>query len=238
MRTIIVDDERLAREEFKSMLKKHPQIEIVGEFKNTIEAEKGIKELTPDLMFIDIQMPGETGLEFLERINFAPRTIFVTAYDEFAIKAFELNAFDYLLKPLDPERLEDLINRLEEENKTPESIGNIDILKKGDKILVKDGEKVWFINIDEIRYFESDGNYVKVYFDKFHPLLLRSLNNLNDRIDPKLFFRANRKYLINLERIVKIDTWFNGGLHVELDCGTKIEISRRQAIKFKDMFSI
>jgi two-component system LytT family response regulator len=238
MRTIIVDDERLAREEFKSMLKKHPQIEIVGEFKNTIEAEKGIKELQPDLMFIDIQMPGETGLEFLKRIDFAPRTIFVTAYDEYAIKAFELNAFDYLLKPLDPERLDDLVNRLEEENKTPESVENIDILKKGDKILVKDGEKVWFINIEEIRFFESDGNYVKVYFDKFHPLLLRSLNNLNDRIDPKLFFRANRKYLINLERIVKIDTWFNGGLHLELDCGTKIEISRRQAIKFKDMFSI
>jgi len=238
MRTIIVDDERLAREEFKSMLKKHPQIEIVGEFKNTIEAEKGLKELQPELMFIDIQMPGETGLESLERIDFAPRTIFVTAYDEFAMKAFELKAYDYLLKPLDTERLEDLISRLEEENKTPASVENTNKLKKGDKILIKDGDKVWFINIDDIRYFESDGNYVKVYFDTFHPLLLRSLNNLNDRIDPKLFFRANRKYLINLETIVKIDTWFNGGLNVELDCGTKIEISRRQAIKFKDMFSI
>lgn len=238
MKTIIVDDERLAREEFKSMLKKHPQIEIVGEFKNTIEAEQGLKDLKPDLMFIDIQMPGETGLEFLERIDFAPRTVFVTAYDEFAMKAFELKAYDYLLKPLDPERLEDLINRIDEENKTPESVENIDKLKKGDKILVKDGEKVWFINIDDIRYFESDGNYVKVFFENYHPLLLRSLNNLNDRIDEKLFFRANRKYLINLEKIVKIDTWFNGGLHVELECGTKIEISRRQAIKFKDMFSI
>jgi two-component system LytT family response regulator len=238
MRTIIVDDERLAREEFKSMLKKHPQIEIVGEFKNTIEAEKAIKDLQPDLMFIDIQMPGETGLELLERIDFAPRTIFVTAFDEYALKAFELNAYDYLLKPLDPERLKDLVNRLEEENKTPESVENIKQLQKGDKVLVKDGEKVWFINIDDVRYFESDGNYVKVYFDKFHPLLHRSLNNLNDRIDPKLFFRANRKYLINLESIVKIDSWFNGALHVELDCGTKIEISRRQTIKFKDMFSI
>ena len=115
MRTIIVDDERLAREEFKSMLKKYPQIEVVGEFKNTIEAEQGLKELEPDVMFIDIQMPGETGLEFLERIDFAPRTIFVTAYDEFAIKAFELNAYDYLLKPLDPERLEEVITRIEEE---------------------------------------------------------------------------------------------------------------------------
>lgn len=238
MRTIIVDDERLAREEFKSMLTKHPQIEIIGEFKNTIEAEEAIKTLQPDLMFIDIQMPGETGLEFLERIDFAPRTIFVTAYDEFAMKAFELNAYDYLLKPLDPERLEEVINRLEEENKLPESVDNNEIIKSGDKILIKDGDKVWFIKIDDIRYFESDGNYVKVFFNTYHPLLLRSLNNLNERIDPKLFFRANRKYLINLDRIVKLETWFNGGLQIELDCGTKVEISRRQAIKFKDMFSI
>lgn len=238
MKTIIVDDERLAREEFKAMLAKHPEIEIVGEFKNTIEAEEGLKTLNPDLMFIDIQMPGETGLEFLERIDFAPRTVFVTAYDEFAIKAFELNAYDYLLKPLDPERLEEVISRINEENKVPEAVESNEVLKSGDNILVKDGEKVWFIKIDDIRYFESDGNYVKVYFENYHPLLLRSLNNLNERIDQRLFFRANRKYLINLNRIVKMETWFNGGLQVELDCGTKIEISRRQAIKFKDMFSI
>ena len=131
-----------------------------------------------------------------------------------------------------------MIERLEEENKVPDAVENTETLKTGDKILIKDGDKVWFIKIDDIRYFESDGNYVKVFFEKFHPLLLRSLNNLNDRIDPKLFFRANRKYLINLERVVNIESWFNGGLQVELDCGTKIEISRRQAIKFKDMFSI
>ena len=238
MRTIIVDDERLARAEFKSMLEKHPQIEIIGEYKNTIEAEEAIKTLQPELMFIDIQMPGETGLEFLERIDFAPRTIFVTAYDDYAIKAFELNAYDYLLKPLDPNRLEEVINRLDEENKLPDSVDNNKTIKTGDKILIKDGDKVWFIKIDDIRYFESDGNYVKVFFKAFHPLLLRSLNNLNERIDPKLFFRANRKYLINLDRIVKMESWFNGGLQVELDCGTRVEISRRQAIKFKDMFSI
>ena len=238
MRTIIVDDERLAREEFKSMLSKYPNIEIIGEYKNTIEAEEALKTLQPDLMFIDIQMPGETGLEFLERIDNAPRTIFVTAYDEYAIKAFELNAYDYLLKPLSPERLDEVIERLDEENKVPEAVEQSSVLKSGDKILIKDGDKVWFIKIDDIRYFESDGNYVKVFFNNFHPLLLRSLNNLNERIDSKLFFRANRKYLINLDRIVGIETWFNGGLQVELDCGTKVEISRRQAIKFKDLFSI
>ncbi len=238
MKTIIVDDERLAREELKSMLSKHPLIEIVGDFKNTIEAEEALKSLKPDLMFIDIQMPGETGLEFMERIKNAPRTIFVTAFDEYALKAFELNAYDYLLKPLAPERLEEVIVKLEEENKTPESVENTNKLQSGDKIFIKDGDKVWFIDIDDIRYFESDGNYVKVFFKEFHPLLLRSLNNLNDRIDDKLFFRANRKYLVNLNRIVNIETWFNGGLQIELDCGTKVEISRRQAIKFKDMFSI
>lgn len=238
MKTIIVDDERLAREEFKLMLSKYSDIEIVGEYKNTIELEEGLKTISPDLLFIDIQMPGETGLEFLERYPNPPRTIFVTAFDEHAIKAFELKAYDYLLKPLDPERLDELVLRLNEENAVPNAVQESTILFSGDKIFIKDGEKVWFITLDDIRYFESDGNYVKVYFKNFHPLILRSLNSLNERIDPKLFFRANRKYLINLNRIVNIETWFNGGLQVELDCGTKIDISRRQAIKFKDQFSI
>jgi two-component system LytT family response regulator len=238
MKTIIVDDERLAREAFKSMLKKYPQIEIIGEYKNTIEAEEALKKNQVDLMFIDIQMPGETGLEFLERIDHAPRTIFVTAYDEYALKAFELNAFDYLLKPLDPERLEETIKKLEEEEKIPESVVQNKKLKSGDKILIKDGDRVWFIKIDDIRLFESEGNYVKVYFEDKHPLILRSLNSLEDRLDPYLFFRANRKYLINLNKIKTIDTWFNGGLQVVMNCDTKIDISRRQAIKFKDMFSL
>jgi two-component system LytT family response regulator len=238
MKTIIVDDERLAREEFKLMLSKYPQIEIVGEYKNTIEAEEALKTLNVELMFIDIQMPGETGLEFLERINNAPRTIFVTAYDDYALKAFELKAYDYILKPLDKERLDEVIKKLEEEGEIPESVKKAEILKSNDKVFIKDSDKVWFIKVNEIRYFESDGNYVKVYFNDYHPLILRSLNSLNERLDDKLFFRANRKYLINLEKIVNIETWFNGGLQVEMNCGTKIEISRRQAIKFKDIFSI
>ncbi len=238
IKTIIVDDERLAREEFKSMLKNYPEIEIIGEYRNSEEAEKGIVELMPDLLFIDIQMPGESGLELVERLENPPRTVFVTAYDEFAIKAFELNAYDYLLKPLDDERLSEVIGRITEEHRTPEAVEKSSKLEAGDQIFIKDGEKVWFVKIDDIRYFESDGNYVKVFFDKFHPLILRSLNSLGDRIDPKLFFRANRKYLINLRRVVKIESWFNGSLQVEMDCGTRIDISRRQAIKFKDKFSL
>ena len=238
MRTIIVDDERLAREELKGLLAEYGDIEIIGEYKNTIEAKEAIERDAPDLVFMDIQMPGETGLQLLESMSNPPRTVFVTAYDEYAIKAFELNAYDYLMKPVDPERLSEVHKRLSEENKTPASVENSDVLRNGDKVLIKDGDKVWFIDVNDIRYYESEGNYVKVKFDTFRPLILRSLNSLEERMDEKMFFRANRKYLINLQHVVNIESWFNGGLQIELSCGTKIEISRRQTIKFKDRFSL
>lgn len=238
MKTIIVDDERLAREELKRLLENYGEVEVIGEYKNAIEAKEAIERDNPDLVFMDIQMPGETGLELLEKMANPPRTVFVTAYDEYAIKAFELNAYDYLMKPIDPERLSEVYTRISEENKTPESVQNLQVLKNGDKVLIKDGEKVWFINVNDIRYFESEGNYVKVKFENFRPLILRSLNSLEERMDEKLFFRANRKFLINLNHIVNIESWFNGGLQIELSCGTKIEISRRQTIKFKDRFSL
>ena len=238
MRTIIVDDERLAREELKSLLSKYGEIEIVGEYKNALEARVAIETQKPDLVFMDIQMPGESGLELLRSIANPPRTIFVTAFDEYATKAFEVNAYDYLMKPIDPDRLDEVYSRLTEENKTPSSVENSSTLKAGYPILVRDGDKVWFIKIDQVRYFESEGNYVKVHFDKFKPLILRSLNSLEERLDDKLFFRVNRKFIVNLNHVVNIENWFNGGLQVELSCGTKIEISRRQTIKFKDQFSI
>jgi len=238
MRTIIVDDERLAREELKGLLAEYGDIEVIGEYKNTIEAKEAIERDAPDLIFMDIQMPGETGLQLLENMSNPPRIVFVTAYDEYAIKAFELNAYDYLMKPIDPERLTEVYKRLSEENKTPASVENSDVLSNGDKVLIKDGDKVWFIDVNDIRFFESEGNYVKVKFDTFRPLILRSLNSLEERMDEKMFFRANRKFLINLQHVVNIESWFNGGLQIELSCGTKIEISRRQTIKFKDRFSL
>ena len=238
MRTIIVDDERLAREELKTLLAKYPDIELIGEYKNTVEAKAAIENDVPDLVFMDIQMPGETGLELLEKIKNPPRTVFVTAYDEYAIKAFELKAYDYLMKPIDPERLAEVYKRLSEENQMPESVANNGKLHAGERVLIKDGDKVWFIKVEDIRYFESEGNYVKVHFEKFRPLILRSLNSLEERMDEKLFFRANRKFIINLQHVVNIENWFNGGLQIELSCGTKIEISRRQTIRFKDQFSL
>lgn len=237
MKTLIIDDERLARAELKSVLEPYKTIEIVGEASNANEGIEMIESLQPDLIFLDIQMPERTGFEMLEELANCPKVVFVTAYDEYAIKAFEVNAFDYLLKPVDPKRLEEVIEKLakveEEELKAPTSRLNAD-----DKIFIKDGEKCWFVEMSKIRMFESDGNYVKVYFEKSRPLILRSLNSLEERLDPKTFFRANRKFIVNMNQISNIETWFNGGLQVELLEGEKVEISRRQAVKFKELMSL
>jgi two-component system LytT family response regulator len=244
MNVLIIDDERLAREELKSMLEKFDFLDIIGEAKNPNEGIQKIKEYQPDLIFLDIQMPGMNGFEMLQQLDEIPKVIFVTAYDEFAIKAFEINALDYLLKPIDPNRLNETVQKLQkpEDDFTTKLIG-IDsrkdkVLSSGDKIFIKDGEKCWYIDIQTVRYFESDGNYVKVYFDRFRPMILRSLNSLEERLDNKYFFRANRKFIINLDWITNIENWFNGGLLVTLKEGEKIEISRRQAIRFKEQMSL
>ncbi len=244
MKTIIIDDERLAREELKSMLLKYDFLDIIDEAKNPDEGILKIQEHKPELIFLDIQMPGMNGFEMLQKLDEIPKVIFVTAYDEFALKAFEVNALDYLLKPIDPERLNETLQKLQqpEDEFTTELVGNEarkeKILTNGDKIFIKDGDKCWYIDINTVRMFESDGNYVKVYFDGFRPLILRSLNSLEEKLDSRLFFRANRKYIINLNWISSIENWFNGGLLVTLKEGEKIEISRRQAIRFKDQMSL
>jgi two-component system LytT family response regulator len=244
MRTIIVDDERLARNELKRLLEIHPKIEIVGEAANAEEALDLIDKLQPELLFLDIQMPGKNGFELLSAIEGnTPEVIFTTAYDEYAIKAFEFNALDYLLKPIESERLSEAINRVEE-NQSPNEDRDRDVtrsekvLGENDQVFVKDGEKCWFVKLSKIRLFESMGNYVRLHFDDQKPLVLKSLNSLEDRLDTNTYFRANRKHIINLHWIEKIEPWFSGGLLVTLEGGDKIEISRRQAIRFKELMSL
>ena len=240
IKAIIVDDERLARNELKKLLEQHPEIEIVDEASNVDEGVEKIDLIRPDLIFLDIQMPGKTGFDLLAELEKSPRVIFTTAYDEFALKAFEVNALDYLLKPIDPKRLADAIQKLQTEIELEMSslMGtNRGPLTEADQVFVKDGEKCWFVKLSEIRLFESVGNYAKVYFSSHKPLILKSLNALEDRLDERVFFRANRKHIINLHWIEKIEPYFNGGLLVELKGGEKIEISRRQTVKFKEMMS-
>lgn len=238
MRALLIDDERLARKELTSLLENHNNIDIVGECSDAEEAKSGIKEHKPDLIFLDINMPGKNGFELLEELDNVPEVIFITAYDEFAIKAFEVNALDYLLKPVDPERLAEAISKVSQTEEDP--VEDEERLGTGDRIFIKDGEKCWFVSLEDIRSFESEGNYVRVYFKNFKPLILKSLNNLEKRLDPKMFFRANRKFIVNLKWIDSIENWFNGGLLVTLKDRPeeRIEISRRQAARFKDLMSL
>jgi two-component system LytT family response regulator len=186
-------------------------------------------------------MPGKTGFDLLAELEKAPRVIFTTAYDEYAIKAFEVNALDYLLKPIEPKRLADAIQKLQVEIfKETAGVNGINRgpLTEIDQVFVKDGERCWFVKLGEIRLFESVGNYAKVFFGTHKPLILKSLNALEERLDDRMFFRANRKHIINLRWIEKIEPYFNGGLLVDLKGGEKIEVSRRQTVKFKEMMSL
>lgn len=240
MKALLIDDERLARQELRNLLAPFPEIQIVGEANNAETAKESIKQLKPDVIFLDIQMPGKNGFELLEEISGLPEVVFVTAYDEYAIRAFEVNALDYLLKPIQPARLAETVKKIlnKDASASPEIKEQTQPLNDGDQVFVKDGDKCWFVKLADVRLFESEGNYVRVYFDKNRPLILRSLNNLDERLNNRTFFRASRKHIINLKWVESIENWFNGGLMVKLQGGEQVEISRRQAAKLKDMMSL
>jgi two-component system LytT family response regulator len=241
-KAILIDDERLARNELRKLLQEYPEIEIVDEAANVDEAVRKIGEHAPDLIFLDIQMPGKTGFDLLQELEHTPGIIFTTAYDEYALRAFDVNALDYLLKPIEPKRLAEAIHKLEDlDDGVSQDAEHTQIrtsLSESDQVFVKDGDRCWFVRLGEIRLFESVGNYVKVFFASNKPLILKSLNALEERLDEKVFFRANRKHIVNLRMIEKVEPYFNGGLLLELQGGEKIEVSRRQAVKFKEMMSL
>jgi two-component system LytT family response regulator len=257
MKALLIDDERLARQELRRLLSVHPDIEVVGEAANANQARERMAALTPDLLFLDVQMPGETGMELLDSLEPpAPQVIFTTAFDEFAAKAFALNAVDYLLKPVDPVRLSESIQRLGRRGGEGEAGGtsgasapgssaaadgsgdNRGRLAHGDKVFVRENERCWFVEVGQIRLLESEGNYTRVHFGEVQPQLFRSLNAMEARLDPKVFFRANRRQIINLGWIAGIEPWFSGGLLVELKGGAKVELSRRQAQEFRERMSL
>jgi len=241
-RAILIDDERLARNELRKMLAEFPEIEIVDEAANAEEAIRKIAEYSPDLIFLDIQMPGKTGFDLLKELEHTPDIIFTTAYDEFALRAFDVNALDYLMKPVEPKRLAEAIHKLEDLEEGPTatqtSIPNRTLIGENDQVFVKDGDRCWFVRLGDIRLFESVGNYAKVFFGPNKPLILKSLNALEERLDQRIFFRANRKHIVNMRMIEKVEPYFNGGLLLEIQGGEKIEVSRRQAVRFKEMMSL
>ena len=239
MKALLVDDERLARNELRRLLVAFPHIKIVGEASTAEQARELIGATQAELVFLDVQMPGETGLELLESLEPpVPRVIFTTAYDEFAVKAFELNALDYLLKPVDPALLATALARLGERPAGVPVAAPTGRLANEDKVFVRESERCWFVEVKTIRLLESEGNYTRVHFADAQPQLFRSLNAMEERLDPKFFFRANRRQIINLAWVDKIEPWFSGGLLVHLKGGAKVELSRRQAQDFRENMSL
>jgi two-component system LytT family response regulator len=239
VKALLIDDERLARNELRRLLAAFPEIQIAGEAAHARQARERMAALRPDLLFLDVQMPGETGMDFLESLEPpVPHVIFTTAYDEFAVKAFELDALDYLLKPVDPARLAAAIDRLPGRKPPPHTKAPEGRLDTGDRVFVREGERCWFVEVGQIRLLESEGNYTRVHFGEVQPQLFRSLNAMEERLDPKFFFRANRRQIINIAWIAGIEPWFSGGLLVQLKGGAKVELSRRQAQDFRERMSL
>jgi two-component system LytT family response regulator len=238
IQTILVDDERLAREGLKNLLKEHTEIQIIGEASNVDEALDMIDKLKPQLIFLDIQMPEKTGFDLLEDLIETPSIIFTTAYDEFAIKAFEVNALDYLLKPIQKDRLGEAILKAKKQIEELRLEKLRARLMPDEKVFIRDGDRCWYIKLDEIKMIESAGNYAKIYFDKYQPLIHRTLNSLDERLSDQIFFRANRQQIINLNYLDRIEPFFNSGFLFYMKDGSKIEVSRRQAVKFKETMSL
>lgn len=241
MKVLLVDDERLARNELRRLLAAHADLEIVGEAVDVEDALAKIPVLKPALIFLDVQMPGADGFSLLERLEPPlPQVIFTTAYDEFAVKAFEFSALDYLLKPVDPNRLVAALEKLRPRGSAlPFEPGSgTHRLTLEDKVFVREGDRCWFVPVKNLRLLESEGNYTRLYFDDQKPQLFRSLTAMEERLDPKGFFRANRKQVINLAWVEGIEPWFSGGLLVKLKGGMKVELSRRQAQDFRERMSL
>ncbi len=240
MKALLVDDERLARAELRRLLQSHPEIEIIGEADNAAQAEKKIHALHPDLLFLDVQMPGRTGFELLADLADAPRVIFTTAYDQYALKAFDFGALDYLLKPIEPARLAQALARLQTPEESPETHNSSSsMLGENEQVFLKDGERCWLVRVGDIRTLESEGNYARVYFGENRPLIPRSLQTLETRLDPQLFFRVSRQHIINLRFVRKIEPWFDGGLSLSLsENDPQIKVARRRAQELRERLSL
>jgi two-component system LytT family response regulator len=229
MKALIVDDERLARLELRRLLQAHSEVEVVGEARNGAEALRLIGQTSPDLLFLDVEMPEMNGFELLDQLeDQVPQLIFTTAFDQYAIKAFEVNALDYLLKPIAPARLAAALERTQACK--PKVALN--------RLFVRDGDRCWIVRACDIFLLESEGNYARLHFAKERPLIRRSLNTLERQLDPAVFFRANRKQIVNLNWIEKTSLGVSGGLTALLRNGKSVALSRRQSLVLRSLLHL
>ncbi|KQV78416.1 two-component system response regulator [Massilia sp. Root351] len=247
MRVLLVDDERLARAELRRLLAAHPVMEIVGEAVSAADAVTQIAALRPDLLLLDVQMPGGSGFDLLASLDNVPDVIFTTAFDRFALQAFEVNALDYLQKPIQPARMAAALARAAQRRQAAAAVAAAGAAAMPaapteppapHKIFIKDGERCWFVALHDIRLFESEGNYTRVYFDGQQPLMLRTLTQLEEKLDPQRFFRASRRHIVNLDCVRSVAPNDAGGLDLVLQGGPAVEVSRRRAAQFKLLSSL
>lgn len=235
MNALIVDDERLARAEVRRLLAVHPDVAIVGEAANADEAEAQLEALAVDVLFLDITMPGASGFDLLERIEVVPQLIFTTAYDEFALRAFEVNALDYLLKPIRPDRLAAALDKVRSVRRDQATVAapRRPFRPASDRVFLRDGDRCWIVTIGDIVLFEAEGNYARVHVGPHRPLIRTSLNALEARLDPAMFFRASRQHLINLRFVEAVDNSVDDSYTARLRGGLVVRLSRRQSHKLQ-----
>lgn len=235
-KTLIVDDERLARKEMRRLLAEFDEIFVVGEAENLSEAVEIIEKEKPQIVFLDIQLSNETGFDLLEKTAHNFKLIFVTAFDAYAIRAFEVNALDYLLKPVNPDRLAKAVERLTEEKNDEKT--EIRPLEFDDRIFLELGERSVFLKVNEISHINSAGDYSEITTVSGEKHLIeKPLREWEERLPEKYFLRIHRQTIINLEEIEEIETWFNRTFQVRLkNFRQKLSVSRRYAVKLKQRF--
>ena len=258
MKVLIIEDSRLARLELKELLQAYPQLELVGEAADVPTALKLVAAKQPDLLLLDIDLGGATAFDLLAELVFVPKIIFTTAFAEHALQAFNYPTVDYLLKPVTAERLALALAKLPlpslanaaqatttqtstDQNPGEESSASHPperLLQADSNFFVKDGEDCYFLKISDVRWFEAIGNYSKVHLKSAAPMVYRTLASIEQRLAPGLFFRANRQQLVNLTAVVSIEPSVSGGLTLRLQCGTEVEVSRRQSAELRQQLSL
>jgi two-component system LytT family response regulator len=247
IRVVVVDDEPLARERLRTLLRDDPSIDLVAEAGDVPSAVSAIVTHRPDLVFLDVQMPGGTGFDVIAGVGAArmPRVIFVTAYDRYALRAFDVHAIDYLLKPFDRDRFHQALARAGEQ--AGRSAGSelekrlmalVSELRSAparvDRFVVKSGGRVFFVRTDEIDWIEAAGNYVKLHVGTETHLLRETMNAIEAKLDGDIFFRVHRCHIVNIERVRELQPWFNGEYVVFLNNGTRLTLSRGYREKLQD----
>src|SRR5436853_939395 len=248
IRALIVDDEERARERVRDMLHGDPEIEVIGECSNGKEALEAVKKKSPDLIFLDIQMPGKNGLDVVDLLppDRMPAVIFITAYDQYAVRAFEVHALDYLLKPFDQARFQKSLQRAKDQilsGKTGE-IGQrimsaLEQIRTRpeylERLVVKTNGRVFFVKTSEIDWLEAEGNYVRLHSGKESYLLRETITALESQLDPKVFMRVHRSAIVNINQIQELQPWFHGEYRVMLNGGIQLTLTRSYKDRLHDL---